>query len=312
MRRIHVLAAVLSLALVACHATTSSNGNTAPKVNNSAERKDKVLANLKARYPQLATLNPELGDFTSAANGMDQVEMNINTPRGPQKQLLLLTPDDKALYMVVEGPIDVSRSPADLASENAKKRAEKQAALAGLIQGQPVRGKADAPVTIIEFSDYQCPFCKRGYETAEQVLAKHADKVKLVFLPYPLPFHPWARPASIATHCAAQQKPEAHWALYDAYFKNQGDLTPENVQDKTLVYLDGSGLDMNAFKACFTDEASASHKAAVGFVDRMMEEGGKQGVDGTPAFFINGELLSGAQPVEAFEQAIQQALGTQG
>jgi protein-disulfide isomerase len=213
---------------------------------------------------------------------------------------------------VVEGPIDVSKSATDLAAESAKQRAEKQAALATLIQGQPVRGKMDAPVTIVEFTDFQCPFCKRGYETLEQVLQKHADKVKLVYLPYPLPFHPWARPASVATHCAAQQKPEAHWALYDAYFRSQEQMTVENVQDKTLAFLDGSGLDMAAFKSCLGDTSSTPHQTAAGFVDRMMEEGGKHGVDGTPAFFINGELLSGAQPVEAFEQAIQQAMASKG
>ncbi len=304
----------LVLSLGACHATTAStagNGQAKPAtVDNSTERKDQVLANLQARYPQLVSLSPSLGEFRQIASGMDAVEMTLQTPQGPQQQTLLVLPDNSGLYMVLEGPIDVSQSAEVLAAEAARQRAAKQAALASAIEGQPVRGKADAPVTVIEFSDYECPFCKRGHETVEQLLAKYPDQVKLVFMPYPLPFHPWAMPASIAGVCAAQQDPAAHWKLYDGYFAGQAELSVETLQTTSEALLADSGIDLDAWRICLSDQSSEAHKQAAGVVEAAMAAGSEHGVDGTPAFFINGEFLGGAQPLEAFDRLVQQALST--
>ena len=94
---------------------------------------------------------------------------------------------------------------------------------------------------IVEYSDFQCPFCKRGYDTIEQQVLKQYDgKVKFYFRNFPLSFHPWAQPAAIAAECAKMQKPDAYWKLYHAYFEHQGEVNPQNVKDKAVEYLKDS------------------------------------------------------------------------
>src|SRR5215470_6547044 len=113
------------------------------------------------------------------------------------------------------------------------------------LKGQPSKGPANAKVTIVEYSDFQCPFCSRGYSTIEkQVLANYGDKVKFYYKNYPLPFHPWAKKAAIAAACAKEQKPEAFWKLYSYWFENQGQVTPDNVKEKATDVLKDTGIDM--------------------------------------------------------------------
>lgn len=295
-----------------CHATTTSQeakvGPETAKIDNSEARKAQILANLKAKYATLATLDPQLGEFRAVASGMQAVEMTLQTPQGEQKQTLLLTPDNKSLFMVLEGPIDVSRDAKAIAAEKAKKQQERVVAIASAIKGATVRGEASAPVTIVEFTDFQCPYCGRAYGTLEEVIKKYEKQVKVIYMPYPLPFHPWAKPAAVAAACAEQQSAEGLWALYHGYFKNQTDVTAENLIEKSKGFLADSKIDVKVWESCVNDTESENHKKAAKSVDDAMEAGGKQGVNGTPAFFINGEMLSGAQPMQAFAAAIDGAL----
>src|SRR5207253_776137 len=101
------------------------------------------------------------------------------------------------------------------------------------LKGEPSRGPDAAKVTVVEFSDFQCPFCSRGYNTMEQqVLKEYGDKVKFYYKHYPLPFHPWAQLGAVATECAKQQKTDAFWTLYKGLFEQQKDITADNVKDK--------------------------------------------------------------------------------
>jgi protein-disulfide isomerase len=165
--------------------------------------------------------------------------------------------------------------------------------------GRPERGgSAKAPVTIIEFSDYQCPFCKRAEDSVNKVMQVYGDKVRLVFRDYPLPMHSQARPASEAAACAnAQGK---FWQYHAKLFENQTALG----EDKLKQYAKDVGLDEAKFADCL---AKKPFKDAI---DKDIADGGQVGVSGTPAFFINGRMLSGAQPFEKFKEIIDEEIAT--
>ena len=166
--------------------------------------------------------------------------------------------------------------------------------------GRPEKGGKNAAVTIIEFSDYECPFCKRAEDVVDQVMSTYGDKVKVVFRDFPLPFHANARPAAEAANCAASQG--KFWEYHGKLFDNQAALTP----DKLNGYAAEVGLDQQKFSECL---AQKPHAAAI---DKDIEDGQKVGVSGTPAFFINGRMLSGAQPFEKFKELIDEELAAAG
>ena len=173
------------------------------------------------------------------------------------------------------------------------------------LKGEPSRGPATAKVTIVEYSDFQCPFCSRGYNTLEQqVLKDYGDKVKFYYKNYPLPFHPWAEPAAIAAECAKEQKPDAFWAAYKGMFEQQKDITAENLKEKVTAILADQKLDMAKFNDCF------DNKKTLAKVKAQIQEGQSVGVTGTPSFVVNGRLLVGAQPFEAFKAVIDDELAS--
>jgi protein-disulfide isomerase len=165
------------------------------------------------------------------------------------------------------------------------------------IDGAPARGGTNAPVTIVEFSDFHCPFCKRVLPTLKELEAKYGDKVKLVFRDYPIEqLHPGARKAHEAARCAAEQG--KFWAYHDLLF----DKAPQTSADDLKADAREVGLDLAKFDQCV---ASGKHKEAV---QKDIDEGARLGVNGTPTFFINGELLSGAQPLESFVRVVEREL----
>lgn len=171
------------------------------------------------------------------------------------------------------------------------------------LKGRPMKGPKDATVTIVEYSDFQCPFCTRGYETLEkQVLKEYGDKVRFVYKHFPLGFHPWAQPAAVGTECASDQDPAAFWELYSFYFENQKELNPQNLKDKSKEVLGKTKIDVVKWEECFDGNKTLPR------VQADMAEGQSVGVSGTPAFIINGRLVSGAQPFQAFKTVIDDEL----
>jgi protein-disulfide isomerase len=160
----------------------------------------------------------------------------------------------------------------------------------------PSRGPAKAPVTIVEFSDYECPYCGRAEAVVSQVLASYGDKVRLVYRDYPLPMHPSAPKAAEAAHCAEDQG--KYWEMHGKLFANQRELSVDSIKG----YAKELGLDAGKFAACL----DSGEKAKI--VEAHRKAGDEAGVSGTPAFFVNGILLSGAQPYEAFKQLIDPEL----
>jgi protein-disulfide isomerase len=275
------------------------------------DRKAQILENLKLNIPQLAEVGPTMGPI--GPSGIDGLDEGTFVVQG-RPYSFLVTADNKKLWLIQGEAMDVSRGEAEIKlaiaerEEEARKAAEARTAqLAASIEGRPFRGSADAAVTIIEFSDFQCPYCTRGAATVEEILERYPNDVKFVFQHFPLGFHPWAKPAAIAANCAGLQNPDAFWTLHDAYFKDQKQLTTDNVVAKSEGYLAGSGIDMKTWENCAADTNSAEYKAEAANVDADMALGQALGVTGTPGFFVNGEFLNGAQPIDAFVPLIEAA-----
>jgi protein-disulfide isomerase len=150
------------------------------------------------------------------------------------------------------------------------------------------KGPASAPIEIIEFSDFQCPFCQRANPTVDQVLKTYGDRVRFVYRHFPLGNHPNARPAAEASQCAAEQG--KFWEYHDRLFANPSKLGDPDLKQHAAAL----GLDTGKFNACVD-----SHKYKPQ-VDADVNAGEEAGVNGTPAFFVNGRMLSGAQPFESF------------
>lgn len=160
---------------------------------------------------------------------------------------------------------------------------------------RPPRGNPKAAVTIIEFSDYECPYCKKGEEAVQQVMKEYGDRVQLYYRDYPLPFHQHARNASLMANCAMAQG--KFWEYHTKLFEMEQLST-----DKMKAAAGELGLDQAKFDKCFEDQ---EYKKAV---DQDILEAASVGVTGTPTFFINGRMLTGAQPFEAFKQVIDEEL----
>jgi protein-disulfide isomerase len=160
----------------------------------------------------------------------------------------------------------------------------------------PSKGSATAKITIVEFSDFQCPFCSRAEPSVDEVMKTYGDKVKVVFRHFPLDFHDKAFKAAEASACAEEQG--KFWEFHKTLFANQGALSIDDLKThaKTL------GLDTGKFNACLDDSKMKAK------VDDDMAAGRKAGVNGTPAFFINGILLSGAMPFDEFKKVIDAEL----
>ncbi|NOY90351.1 MAG: thioredoxin domain-containing protein [Deltaproteobacteria bacterium] len=167
------------------------------------------------------------------------------------------------------------------------------------VGAQPSRGPADALVTIVEFSDFQCPFCARVVPTLEAVRERYGDDVRIVWRNTPLPFHPNARPAAVAALEAYEQAGnQGFWALHDALFANQRELENANLESLFVQ----QGLNLNKLRRAVE---RGTHDAVI---DADLALGARVGVLGTPIFFINGRPLRGSQPLETFVTAIDAAL----
>jgi protein-disulfide isomerase len=163
----------------------------------------------------------------------------------------------------------------------------------------PSRGNAAAKIVIVEFADFECQFCAKAHETVQGVLKAYGDKVRLVFRHYPLSFHAKAPKAAEATACADEQG--RFWELHDALFESQ-----ELDVDSLKMQAKRAGVDAAKFASCLDSGKTAA------LVKRDMAAGQQLGVSGTPAFFVNGFMLSGAQPEEAFRKLIDAELARLG
>lgn len=165
------------------------------------------------------------------------------------------------------------------------------------VDDDPSLGPADARVTIVEFGEYQCPYCGKAYETVKQVLKDYPDDVRLVYRDFPLDFHQRAVPAAVAANCAGDQG--KYWEYHDLLMADQRSLELENLTAHAAT----TGIDVAKFSACLENP-----EVHVKEVLNDMEDGKALGVTGTPAFFINGIFLNGAVPYSQFKDIIEREL----
>lgn len=162
--------------------------------------------------------------------------------------------------------------------------------------GEPARGPQDAAVTIVEFSDFQCPFCKQSHPVVEELLAEYGDRVRFVYRDYPLPNHPRAFPAAEAARCAGEQ--DRYWEYHGNLMTVAGDLSDEDLAKRAGE----ADLDLDAFSDCLeSDRQEAAIQASI-------EDAVDAGVNSTPSFFINGRLLPGARPLEELRRIVDDEL----
>jgi protein-disulfide isomerase len=167
-------------------------------------------------------------------------------------------------------------------------------------ENDPVRGNLSAPVTIVVFSDFECPFCKVGEQTLMSVYQKYNGNVAVIFKNFPLTtIHPNAYNSALAAECANEQG--KFWEYHDYLFSHNNALSPLELKN----YAGDLALDTARFNECFDKQRYAFN------VQRDMDVGRQLGISGTPAFFINGRRLSGAQPEIEFTKIIDEELASQ-
>jgi protein-disulfide isomerase len=156
------------------------------------------------------------------------------------------------------------------------------------IEGNPTSGPADARVTIVEFSDFECPHCRDLFRNLKALETQY-PQVRVVYKDFPLTqIHPWTETASIGARCAYMQSPAAFWKVHDAIFESQDLISPENIWEKLLGFASAAGLDTDAFKACMS---SPEAKKAV---EANRADGQALNVASTPTVFVNGRMLNTA------------------
>lgn len=164
------------------------------------------------------------------------------------------------------------------------------------VDGAHFKGKADAKITIVEWSDFQCPYCRKVTKTTDQLLADYGGEVRIVFKHMPVRGHARALPAALAAEAAGRQG--KFWGMHDLLFANQRELSDENIER----WAGELGLDVARFRRDLADPGLRKR------VDAQQAHGARLGVSGTPAFFVNGRFISGAQPLDRFKRLIDEEL----
>lgn len=168
--------------------------------------------------------------------------------------------------------------------------------------GRPIKGNADAPITIVEYSDFQCPYCTRGYQTMNEVMKAYEGKVRFVFKHLPLDFHPKAMPAAKFFEAVAMQDHAKAYKFHDIVFENQSELNQRG-EDFLRDAAKKAGADLKKLEKDLNDPKIAER------IQADMEEARKFDISGTPGFLINGVSLKGAYPFSEFKVIIDRHLG---
>ncbi len=169
-----------------------------------------------------------------------------------------------------------------------------------IAEGTPTRGTPGAPIVLVEYTDYQCPFCMRVQPTIEALLERYEGHIQHVFKNLPLPNHNQAQLAGEAAYCAQDQG--QYWQFHDWLFQNQRTMNRESM----IAQAGEMGMDAEAFEACIEQQTYA------GRIVTDAREARSFGITGTPGFLVNGRVLSGAQPLETFEEVINEELDRKG
>jgi protein-disulfide isomerase len=223
-----------------------------------------------------------VGPLTEVGNsGLLETSIDVKTDQGSDKVKMYVTKDG---HYLIRGEIsDLTKNPL---TENLSKMD---------LKGAPVLGNPNAPITIIEYGDFECPVCRNLHDALRGMLPNY-PQVKLVFKDFPLDsVHPWARTAALAGRCVYQQNPQTFWKYFDYVYDQQDLISATNVYDKVVDFAGQNGLNADTLKACLASPQAASE------VDASIANGNLLEVRSTPTLFVNGRRVVGADP-----HAIQQ------
>ena len=264
----------IAMSLVGMAAQAQQPASPAPAASTQAQKNiEAYLRNLYAFGPDVKLLVGPLKE--SPVEGI--LETNVDVTIGGNKENAKFYVSKDARFLFRGDVSDMTKDP--LAENLAQIR----------MTDAPALGDPKAPVTIVEYSDFECPVCRNLHDALRSILPNYSGKVRVIFKDFPIEqLHPWARTAAIAGRCAFQQKPEAFWKLYDLIYDNQEIISAGNAWTKMLDYASQSGLDAEAFKSCMASpEAGAA-------VNASHANGEKLEVNSTPTLFVNGRRMVGA------------------
>jgi protein-disulfide isomerase len=165
-------------------------------------------------------------------------------------------------------------------------------------EGEPVWGNNDAPITVVEYADFQCYYCGKARERIAELKKLYGKKLRIVYKNFPLPMHTEARPAAEAGMCVHEQGSDKFWKFYDIVFDNQKTWTKDDFKE----YAKKAGADVKKFEECFDAKKYSAQ------IDASLAEGQKLGVNSTPSFFVNSQLVKGAQPISEFREIIDESV----
>ena len=284
------------LALNLLGAEAYGRQSTAPPANPATATESPMQKNIEAYLRHLYAFGPDVKVTVgvpkeSGAEGI--LEVNIKVIIGENKE-------DAKFYVSKDGKFLFRGDMSDMTKDPlAEARSLMQ------LKDAPSVGDAKAPVTLVEYSDFECPVCKNLHDALRGMLPKYAGKIRVVFKDFPIEqIHPWARTAAIAGRCTYQQDPKAFWKMYDLIYDNQEIISAANAWTKMTDYAEQSGMNAETFKTCM---AGAEAGAAV---DASRANGLQVEVNSTPTVFVNGRRMVGADS-RLLEQYINYELAQQ-
>ncbi len=275
------------------------NGFSMPTTTNDDAVEDAVSFINENMLMGLATAQVQ---DVSEEYGMYKVDLLITSASldVEEEYTSYITKDGKLLFPTVVDLSEIegtTEEPVEETTEEEPIEETEQIDLSSIdLSDEQVKGSTDAPVTMIVFSDFECPFCARAYETFLEVEETYGDSLQIYFKNYPLSFHQYAQKAAEAGECASDQG--MFWEMHDIMFENADALTVDDLK----AYAEELGLDTETFNTCLDSDEKAAE------VEADMNDGMALGITGTPTFVINGEMLVGALPYDTFADAIESAL----
>lgn len=269
----------------------SASGALTPEV------KHRIQTEIRSRYSVPPSIDVGLSELkASEVPGYDQVTVTFSGGAHNTTFEFLVSKDRKTLARLEK--FDISQ---DLMSKID-------------VKGRPVRGNANATVTIVNFDDFQCPFCSRMHTTLfPGILQSYGDKIRVIYKDYPLvEIHPWAMHAAVNANCLAEQSNDAYWDFADYVHGNQKEVAGRS-RAESFANLDRIAkdqaqkhqLDLQKVQACVQKQDETAVRAS-------MAEADKLGVDSTPTLYINGEKSSGVLPEDVLRTMLDRALGQSG
>jgi protein-disulfide isomerase len=227
----------------------------------------------------------------SLISGLNVLKIEFSSERGSQIQEAWITEDHNKL--IVGRFMDLTVDP------------YKETWSKISFNNVPAKGPAEAKVTIVEYTDFQCPYCSKAHLNVQELLNTYDGKIRIVYKSFPLNIHNWAEDAAIIGTCAYQQNPEALWKYADYFFENQKTLTKETLLTDALGKAKEWNLDVASLKQC------VDAKATLTIVQADVKEAQALGFSSTPSFVVNGRPVVGALPIDQFKQVIDEALAAQ-